>query len=290
MQQRELTLHPLVLFGAFFGVLGFAMFLMHPLCLLLSLCGAAWCLVCLGGKETLFQAGRFALPAALFAAVLNVLFNHRGATILFYLPGGNPCTLESLCYGAAAGLLLSGVLLWFSCCTRVLTTDHFTYLFSRVSPATALLFSMTLRFLPQFRRRFQQVWQAQTTPAGLPAKLKAAFACFGAVLAWALEHAGDTADSMNARGYGLRGKTSFSIYRKTSRDRMLLFGLLTLICSALCACALGLFRFSYAPCLLVDATTPQHVCAFFVYALLCAYPAMILKLEDRPWRCSKSTI
>lgn len=288
MQNRSLTVHPLVLFGAFFAAPCFTMFLMHPVCLGVSLCAAVLCLLCLGGGESLRRALRPALPAALLAAAVNMAFNHRGQTILFYLPGGNPCTLESLCYGAAAGALLAATLLWFSCCAAVLTTDHFTFLFSRVSPALALLFSMTLRFLPRFRRRFALVRQGQPEPAGRVAKLKAAFAGFWAVVAWALEHAGETADSMNGRGYGLQGRTAFSIFQKTARDRLLLGGLCALALGVLCACVTGLFRFSYAPRLLAEPLSPRSGCAFFLFALLCAYPILILKLEDRPWRCSKS--
>ena len=163
MKHHPLTVHPAVLFGCFAAVLGFAMFLLHPLCLLLSLSGAVWCLLCLGGGKALKESIRFALPAGLTALVLGVLFNHRGQTVLFYLPGGNPCTLESLCYAAAACALLVSMLLWFSCCTRVLTTDHFTYLFSRISPALALLFSMTLRFLPQFSTELNIIRSAQAS-------------------------------------------------------------------------------------------------------------------------------
>ncbi len=288
MDQRSLTVHPAVLFGCFAAVLGFAMFLMHPLCLLLSLCGAVWCLLCLGGKKALLSATRLALPAGLTALVISVLFNHRGQTILFYLPGGNPCTLESLCYAAAACALLVSMLLWFSCCTRVLTTDHFTFLFSRVSPALALLFSMTLRFLPQFRQRFQSVRALQNEKKGGNQKLKAAFLCFFAVVAWALERAGETAASMKGRGYGLKGRTTFSVFSQTTRDRLLLCGLGACVLCVLCGCVTGLFGFAYSPLLMAQPWSSAHSCAFLGYAALCFYPVLILKLEEQPWRYSKS--
>ena len=265
------------------------MFLMHPLCLLLSFCGAAACLLCVGGRNAFLAALRGALPVVLLAAALNVLFNHRGQTILFYLPGGNPCTLESLCYGAAAGALLAAVLLWFACCTRLLTTDHFTYLFARISPALSLLFSMTLRFLPQFKRRFLAVRRAQSEPQTKRQALRTAFRCFWAVVAWALERAGDTADSMKGRGYGLAKRSAYAVYTHTARDRLLLGGLGLCALCVLCGCVMGLFRFSYAPRLLAPLPTPQSACAFFGYAALCAYPALILKLEDRPWHSFAST-
>lgn len=288
MKHHPLTVHPAVLFSCFAAVLGFAMFLLHPLCLLLSLSGAVWCLLCLGGGNALKESIRVALPAGLTALVLGVLFNHRGQTVLFYLPGGNPCTLESLCYAAAACALLVSMLLWFSCCTRILTTDHFTYLFSRISPALALLFSMTLRFLPQFRRRFLAVRALQSEKQGRLQKLKAAFLCFFAVVAWALERAGETAASMKGRGYGLPGRTSFYVFSQTARDRLLLGGLAVCVLCVLCGCVTGLFGFTYSPALMAQPWTNAHSCAFLGFAVLCTYPVLILKLEEKPWRYSKS--
>lgn len=39
------------------------------------------------------------------------------------------------------------------------------------------------------------------------------------LVTWALENAIDTADSMKDRGYGLPGRTAFSIYRFDRRDK-----------------------------------------------------------------------
>ena len=38
------------------------------------------------------------------------------------------------------------------------------------------------------------------------------------LVTWALENAIETSDSMRSRGYGLHGRTAFSIYRFTKRD------------------------------------------------------------------------
>ena len=79
-------------------------------------------------------------PLLLFSAVLNPLFNHEGATILTYLPDGNPLTLESMLYGVSAAAMMVTVILWFSCYNSVMTSDKFLYLFGRVIPALSLLF------------------------------------------------------------------------------------------------------------------------------------------------------
>lgn len=57
--------------------------------------------------------------------------------------------------------MLCAVVLWFVCFNRVITSDKFVYLFGRVIPALSLVLSMTLRFVPLFRRQLETVRQAQ---------------------------------------------------------------------------------------------------------------------------------
>ena len=145
--------HPLVNFLYFALVLLGAMLLQHPVCQAISLIGAIACFCTLGGAKP----GGFRLwyALALFAvtAAVNPAFSHEGRTILRYLPSGNPLTLESILYGIGAGLTLCTALVWFSCYTRVMTSDKFVYLFGRIVPALSLVLSMTLRFVFPKRRR-----------------------------------------------------------------------------------------------------------------------------------------
>lgn len=97
----------------------------------------------------------------LLTAVLNPLFNHRGLTILCWLPGGNPLTLEAIAYGIAAAGMLAAAISWFYCLNRVFTTDKFVWLFGRIIPFLSLLVSMTLRFVPQFTARARAVAECQ---------------------------------------------------------------------------------------------------------------------------------
>ena len=112
------------------------------------------------------------LPMALMAALINPAFNHEGATLLAYLPSGNPLTLESIAYGFAAAAMLAAVVLWFSCYTAVMTSDKFVYLFGRVIPALSLVLSMTLRFVPKFKAQIQVVSEAQRCVGPLDTNVK----------------------------------------------------------------------------------------------------------------------
>ncbi|MEG2000362.1 MAG: energy-coupling factor transporter transmembrane protein EcfT, partial [Evtepia sp.] len=91
--------HPLVHALYFILVITSAMCLMSPIYLCISCLSALLC----ASRLTQIRARYFfiLLPAAL----INPAFNHRGATILCYLPSGNPLTLESILYGLATAAM-----------------------------------------------------------------------------------------------------------------------------------------------------------------------------------------
>ena len=156
-----LACHPAVNLLYFVLVLTFSMFFLHPLCLAVSLCAALWCAAQLNGGTAVRRTALWLAPTALLAALVNLAFNHEGATILAYLPSGNPLTLESIAYGFAAAAMLAAVVLWFSCWNTVMTSDKLMHLFGRVVPALSLLLSMTLRFVPRFQAKLREVTAAR---------------------------------------------------------------------------------------------------------------------------------
>ena len=156
-----LACHPAVNLLYFVLVLTFSMFFLHPLCLAVSLCAALWCAAQLNGGTAVRRTARWLAPSALLATLVNLAFNHQGATILAYLPSGNPLTLESIAYGFAAAAMLAAVVLWFSCWNTVMTSDKLMHLFGRVVPALSLLLSMTLRFVPRFQAKLREVTAAR---------------------------------------------------------------------------------------------------------------------------------
>ena len=128
-------------------------------------------------------------------------------------------------YGAAAAVMLASVVLWFSSYNEVMTSDKFVYLFGRVIPALSLVLSMSLRFIPKFKAQMQTVSEAQacigrdTKNGSVLRRVGNAVKIFSTLVTWSLENAIETADSMRSRGYGLPGRTAFSIYRFDDRDK-----------------------------------------------------------------------
>ena len=291
LQSRDAfsSYHPAVNFLYFGLVLFFTMCFLHPACLLLSLAAALRYAVCLNGRRAVRRSLRYLLPAALLAALVNPAFNHQGATILTYLPSGNPLTLESIAYGLAAAALLSAVVTWFSCYTAVMTSDKFVYLFGRVIPALSLVLSMALRFVPRFQVQARAVSQAQrcvgrdVSDGSLLQRLRNGVTILSILLTWCLENALETADSMKSRGYGLPGRTAFSIYRLDDRDQAALWWLGALGGYILSMWGAGGFACRYFPTFRLAPRDGWSLSGLLAFGLLCLTPVIIDRREDRQW-------
>lgn len=282
--------HPVVNFAYFLLVLLFSMCWMHPVCLGISLMGATAYVFSLRGGTTLGKSLLSLLPMALLAAVINPAFNHEGVTILTYLPSGNPLTLESILFGLSSAGMLTAVLLWFSCVTCVMTSDKWVYLFGRVIPALSLVLSMTLRFVPKFRQQFQIVRETQPDDGGILHRMRTFVTVFSIVVTWSLENAVQTADSMKSRGYGLPGRTAFSIYHMDSRDKGLLIWLGACGLYLGSGWLLGGMDWRYYPGIKGTPITPLTVSVWCVYLALCFTPVILQRREERTWNLLQSKI
>lgn len=285
--------HPIVNFFYFVLIIGFTMFVMHPLILLISFTAALLYAIYLNGKKAAFWSMAGLLPMMLFAAIINPLFNHQGMTIITYLPSGNPLTLESIVYGVVSALMLGSIVEWFSCYSMIMTSDKFIYLFGRVIPSISLLLSMILRFVPKLKTQFQAVMQAQLclgrnmSQTSFVEKIKYVVKIFSMMITWALENTVETADSMKSRGYGLPGRTAFSIYRLTKRDKLVMLWFVIASAYLLIGCFNGEINWQYYPRLNIAWGNIYFQSLELVYLLLSFTPLCLNLLEDIRWRKQK---
>lgn len=269
--------HPVNNFLFFIIVTGYTMFVMHPAVLLISLIAGNIYHIVLKREKALYFGMFYMLPLMLLAAVLNPAFNHQGATVLMYLPSGNPLTLEACLYGLFSAVMMIAVIVWFACYTEVMTSDKFVYLFGSIIPSLSLVISMALRFVPRFAEKFRQVKEAR---AGAGEKSNA-FTELSIMVTWALENSIETADSMRSRGYGSTKRTAFSIYTFGSRDRDMLFWLLFCALSLIFAGAAGVYEWYFYPRLGGAAFTPVTLFSLLTFAALCLTPVFIDKKYDK---------
>ena len=282
--------HPFINLLYFTLVIGFSLALSHPLAQCITLVSSIVCLISTDGKKGVKFLIKYCLPTVLLTAFINPAFNHEGTTVLLYFSSGNPLTLESILYGFSAGAMLVTLLLWFSFFNRVMTSDKFIYLFGKVIPALSLVLSMSLRFVPKFRKQMEVVSEAQksigrdVSSGSLFQRTKTAILIFSIMLTWALENAIESADSMKSRGYGLKGRTAFSIYRFQERDKYALIWFVFCGLFLFSGVMLSAFGFRYFPSIRYAAVNMTTIPFYFVYFALCVTPVILNLKEEIKWK------
>ena len=290
------TYHPIVNFVYFVFVIGFSCFFMHPACLFISLISSFTYSVMLKGKKAIKTNLIYMLPMLIMMSLINPIFNHEGITILAYLPSGNPMTLESVIYGLCAAIMIVSVICHFSCYNEVMTSDKFIYLFGKIIPAMSLIISMTFRFVPKFSAQLEVVINAQrcmgrdVSKGSIIKRAKNGLNILSIMTTWALENAIETADSMKSRGYGVPGRTAFSIYKFYKRDKKALVCILVLGIYTFVGNLMGGMYFRFFPSVKMAEVSSFDISVFVAYLLLCICPIIIEIWEVRKWKVLRSKI
>lgn len=285
--------HPIVNFIYFLAVILFSMIFMNPVCLGISLGLSFLTAIDMKGRSMLGFGLKVLLPVMVLTALINPAFNHRGVTLITYLPGGNPLTLESILFGLAASAMIGSVICWFSCYNRIMTSDRFIYLFGRVIPSLSLIFSMILRFVPRFGAQIKRIYGAQKALYGeegenLRGRARAGLRSFSAMIDLALENSIQISDSMKSRGYGQRRRTAFSIFTFERRDGVSLLLILALSAYILVGKGLGAVDYRYFPDFQAVTGGVYTATVFLAYGMLCAFPLLIDIRERIQWNVLES--
>lgn len=285
--------HPGVLFFYFCALLTTAMFLFHPILAAEALIGAILLCLLLAPRQMASDAG-FYLILFLLVALTNPLFSHNGVTPLFFL-NGNPVTLEAILYGVGLGIGVIGLLIWCKAYSAIMTTDKFLCLFGAIIPKLSLVLSVALRFVPLFRRQMKRVSLAQKAMGlyssdSIADRIRGRLRVFSAMIAWSLENALDTSASMKARGYGLKGRSRFSLFRFTRRDGGFLAISALLLCTVLAGAAMGYADFAYYPRMSRIDLSPGAIALYAAFGLLAALPFILEIKEELLWKFCVSRI
>ena len=110
---------------------------------------------------------------------------------------------------------------------------------------------------------------------GVFSRVRNFFSVVSGVTVWLLDGLGRTADSMKSRGYTLKGRTAFSIYRFDNRDRGFVTGLCWCVVIVLMGAFLDQTNILYAPEIVMNGITPLSAVFYAAYALLCLLPLLL---------------
>lgn len=277
--------HSSVVLLYFAAIQGLTTCVRRPVYLLLSFCFASAYGVTLYGGRRLLRSLCIYFPTWVFVVLCNTLWNGLGLTVLFTILE-RPITVEALVYGATSGLMLVDVLLWMGCMGEVMTSDRVLGLIGRIAPTTALAASMTMRQIPDALRRGEEVAQARKALVGTETgdkrvRRRHAARRLTAVMGWSMEEALETAETMQARGYGAVRRTSYSGERFRKRDAAALFWLTALLVLSVIFLVNGAAEMRFYPRIVWPQASPLP---YVLFALLAGYPLFVKGKEWWQWR------
>ncbi len=286
--------HPAATFAYFLSVMLVTVFTMNPIVIALSFFGALLFSAAVESGREFGSSLLFYLALIAVLSLANPLFSHSGGTPLFFV-NGLPITLESFLYGIDAAVMIAAVLAWSRCMSIVMTSDKVICLFGKFMPKTALTVSMSLRLIPLLKRKWREIKDSGTANGmfsenRISARICDYAALFSALVTWALENAVDTGASMRARGYGLRGRSSFNIYVFTAHDFLLLAYTALFSVSAFVFFGVGYIDFDFYPRLSQVNLSIGAVIFYTAFAFFCIIPSFTEITEDIKWKYFRSKI
>ena len=278
----------------FLGAVVFSVIGLHPVLLGLSFLSALAYYACTAGPLRALKSLGAVLPFLLLFCIVNPLLNNRGATELMRV-WGRSVTLEAVVYGLLSSLMLLCVLLWFGCMQQSLDSDRLTGLLSGALPVIGLMIGLILRFIPYLRSLLSDLTETQRTlgvsagEGGLLRRLRTGGVLLSAALSLSLEETLDTAVSMRARGFELRGRRRAPL--RVRRAGAGAVAVVAAVAAALIAAfAFGLLRISSIPTLSRVSFSPAHILAYALCALYFNIPLLYNAVEDARWKYSQSKI
>lgn len=281
--------HPIVSFGYFVAVIAGTLLFINPFFACASLCCAIICSALINGKKTILATLSFGVPMFIMVALANPLFNHHGATFLFYIED-NPVTLESFIYGLVSGGMMFAAVVWFTCYNTVVSSDKFLYIFGKILPAIALIVSMTLSLIPKLLSQVKVIADSQRTlgmdwkSGSAKQRVVSGARILSILVSWALEDAVTTADSMRARGYGQHRRSNFSIFRFGRRDGIMLSVIAVLFAAEIYTYASGRGSMIFYPTTVWPEMNFVNILLYGAFFALGILPSVIQLKEDRKWK------
>ena len=280
--------HPWVNLIFFIFAIGVTMLSNDPIFVGVTLVFAWAYSILLKGKAALKYNLLLTVPIMVIMTLINAVFVHNGATILFYISDLR-ITLEAVLFGMVSALILCSVVIWFSCFSEIMTSDKLIFIFGKARPVLGLTFSMIFRFIPLLRERFKEIRMGQSAMGrdgdrSFVGRIRQFVKEISILISWSLESSIETADSMEARGYGLKGRTSFNLFRFDSRDRMMMTVIVILGIIVSVACIMGRTDIYYYPVITFKSLDLFRSAALTAYVLLLGIPIYTDLTAVKRWR------
>lgn len=278
--------HPMINLIYFSTAIGLTVSFNHPIFVGIAYVSAFVYSVKLNGKGAVIF-NTCLIPLAIAYGCWYAYYNHFGVTNLRQNFIGNEITLEALLYGLTIAFTAAAVMMFLSCIFAVFSSDKIVYLFGRISPKLSLFISILLRTVPRVKKQSRKINVAQMGIGRSPSQGSALrrilnfFRLASVVITWTLENFVETAKSMKCRGYSLKGRTAYSIYRFDNRDRSFVVVLFLLLTVVLAAWGLNQTDIYFDPMIIMNPITVISYIFYAAYGVLLLLPAILQIIGEK---------
>ena len=262
--------HPFINLIYFICAIWFTLWFNEPALVAISAFCAFWYSVRAVGIKAL-RFNLCLMPFVVIGTLGFIWFNHFGVTVLGHNSSGNSITLEALALGFVYCIIIYALVMWIECIFAVITSDKLVYLFGRISPKLSLYFSITLRIFPEILGQWRKIGLARRglTKSAWPLDLlKRLSAC----ITWSIDRIMSSTVSMKSRGYTLKGRTAYSLYRFDNRDRILVVFVFFCLTIIFAGAALGTNWILYDPEIVMGKRTPVSIAVYVSYFIFLTMP------------------
>lgn len=286
------SFHPSVLFFYYLLVIGMTVFMMHPIILLCSLIGSMTFFLMLTKRKQFIKDLGFYLLVYLLIVITYPLFFHKGETILFFY-NDYPMTLEAILYGGNIGMMIIAICFWSKAYSALMTSDKVVYLFGKTIPKLSLFLSVTLKFIPVFKQQIKKVNATQRTLGlytsdSITDRLLNTIRTFNGIFTWSLENSIHQTDAMKARGYGLKGRTNFSVFYYKRRDFIVFIFILMLFILIMVNHLNGNYQFTFFPVIDSIVITKISFIQYIIVGIFLIFPFIYEVKEHIQWKLLQS--
>ena len=272
--------HPMINFIYFTAAIVCTICFQHPVFLGISfVCAFLYSVKLNGWKSLILNLCLMALTVVYTNWYAS--YNHFGVTNIKVNGIGNQITLESVVYGLFRGITAAAIVIWFCCIFKLITADKVVYLFGRISPRLSLFLSILLRTVPRIGVRAKRIEVSREGigrgihQGNLWQRFLHLLALLSILVTWTLEDFVESSNSMRSRGYSLRGRTAFSIYRFDNRDRGLVIGLFWCLTVVMMAVMFDQTRMYFSPMLIMNPITPFSYVFYTAYGVFLLLPLVL---------------
>lgn len=284
--------HAATLTGYPFLLLFLAVAFQHPVFLLMLLAVSVFAVWRGGGLATFGRMLRYAWPLLLLIVVLNLLVSKDGATVLWIGPklillGKIRLTMESLLFSGVMVVRMMIVLAAGALFVAWLSPDRSLGLLGRVARRSAVTAMMTTRLAPYLAEQSEQIGDVLRTRGvrldrgGLVQRLAARKPMVSVLLISALEGSWQVAEAMEARGYGMGRRTSYTREQWSRRDGLAWAAMLAAVWMTVQSAWTGWSEFAFYPRLIGWPFAGASWLAALLLSALLLVPPLFAKRSRR---------